>query len=134
MSVIQYILLTPFQRRRAQSSCHPHRVDSDVEQTYARRCSFWSTGRSYSWYVGLTFFTTKVVDIVIGMLAWMIGCWKIYGESVNPCQMFGMTANTSEIGKINIPNLANPYSAVCSGLTGLLFSGLISVGVSLLSM
>ncbi|KAH9916600.1 Na+/solute symporter [Epithele typhae] len=49
---------------------------------------------------------------VLGMLAWMIGCWKIYGE-------------------INIPNLAQPYSAVCSGLTGLLFSGIITVLVSL---
>ncbi|KAI0742384.1 Na+/solute symporter [Daedaleopsis nitida] len=49
---------------------------------------------------------------VLDMLAWMIGCWKIYGE-------------------INIPNLAKPYSAVCSGLTGLLFSGLITVLVSL---
>ncbi|KAL0952789.1 hypothetical protein HGRIS_007014 [Hohenbuehelia grisea] len=50
---------------------------------------------------------------VLGMLAWMIGCWKIYGA-------------------INITNLALPYSAVCSGLTGLLFSGIITVGVSLL--
>ncbi|PPQ80063.1 hypothetical protein CVT25_001492 [Psilocybe cyanescens] len=49
-----------------------------------------------------------------GMLAWMIGCWKIYGA-------------------INIPNLAQPYSAVCSGLTGLLFSGIITVGVSLMN-
>ncbi|OBZ74885.1 putative urea active transporter 1 [Grifola frondosa] len=32
---------------------------------------------------------------------------------------------------INVPNLAEPYSAVCSGLTGLLFSGLITVFVSL---
>ncbi|KAH7882194.1 Na+/solute symporter [Phlebopus sp. FC_14] len=50
----------------------------------------------------------------LGMLAWMIGCWKIYGQ-------------------INIPNLAEPYSAVCSGLTGLLFSGILSVSVSLMS-
>jgi len=55
-----------------------------------------------------------LIGATMGMLAWMMGCWKIYG-------------------KINIPNLANPYSAVCSGLTGLLFSGLISVGVSLLN-
>ncbi|KIJ35279.1 hypothetical protein M422DRAFT_262447, partial [Sphaerobolus stellatus SS14] len=34
---------------------------------------------------------------------------------------------------INIPNLAQPYSAVCSGLTGLLFSGLITVGISLIA-
>lgn len=39
---------------------------------------------------------------------------------------------TANAGAINIPNLAQPYSAVCSGLTGLLFSGLISVGVSLM--
>jgi hypothetical protein len=55
-----------------------------------------------------------LVGAVLGMLAWMIGCWKIYGA-------------------INIPNLANPYSAVCSGLTGLLFSGIITVSVSLIS-
>jgi hypothetical protein len=36
-------------------------------------------------------------------------------------------------GAINVPNLAQPYSAVCSGLTGLLFSGIITVGVSLMS-
>ncbi|KAI0071512.1 Na+/solute symporter [Panus rudis PR-1116 ss-1] len=50
---------------------------------------------------------------VLGMLAWMIGCWKIYGE-------------------INVANLAKPYSAVCSGVTGLLLSGLITVVVSLI--
>ncbi|KAH0833962.1 Na+/solute symporter [Lanmaoa asiatica] len=50
----------------------------------------------------------------LGMLAWMIGCWKIYGQ-------------------INIPNLAEPYSAVCSGLTGLLFSGILTVSVSLMN-
>ncbi|TFK37572.1 solute symporter family transporter [Crucibulum laeve] len=55
-----------------------------------------------------------LIGAILGMLAWMIGCWKIYGT-------------------INVPNLANPYSAVCSGLTGLLFSGLITVGVSLIS-
>ncbi|KAJ2992755.1 hypothetical protein NUW54_g7859 [Trametes sanguinea] len=57
-------------------------------------------------------FAGSISGAVLGMLAWMIGCWKIYGE-------------------INIPNLAEPYSAVCSGLTGLLFSGLITVLVSL---
>ncbi|KZV72202.1 Na+/solute symporter [Peniophora sp. CONT] len=50
---------------------------------------------------------------ILGMLAWMIGCLKIYGA-------------------INVPNLAEPYSAVCSGLTGLLFSGLITVGVTMI--
>ncbi|RDX48959.1 Na+/solute symporter [Lentinus brumalis] len=53
-----------------------------------------------------------IIGAVLGMLAWMIGCWKIFGE-------------------INVPNLAQPYSAVCSGLTGLLFSGLITGFVSL---
>ncbi|KAI9066782.1 Na+/solute symporter [Trametes sanguinea] len=57
-------------------------------------------------------FAGSISGAVLGMLAWMIGCWKIYGE-------------------INVPNLAEPYSAVCSGLTGLLFSGLITVLVSL---
>jgi hypothetical protein len=47
------------------------------------------------------------------MLAWMIGCWKINGA-------------------ITITNLALPISAVCSGLTGFMFSGLITVFVSLL--
>ncbi|KAI0776597.1 Na+/solute symporter [Trametes elegans] len=57
-------------------------------------------------------FSGCIIGAVLGMLAWMIGCWKIYGE-------------------INVPNLAQPYSAVCSGLTGLLMSGLITVAVSL---
>ncbi|KAF9502130.1 Na+/solute symporter [Pleurotus eryngii] len=55
-----------------------------------------------------------LIGATLGMTAWMVGCWKIYGV-------------------INVANLANPYSAVCSGLTGLLFSGLITVVVSLLS-
>ncbi|PPQ74951.1 hypothetical protein CVT26_011663 [Gymnopilus dilepis] len=54
-----------------------------------------------------------LIGASLGMVAWLVGCWKIYGS-------------------INIPNLAEPYSAVCSGLTGLLFSGIISVGVSLM--
>ncbi|EIW76837.1 Na+/solute symporter [Coniophora puteana RWD-64-598 SS2] len=58
-------------------------------------------------------FCGAVGGAVLGMIAWMIGCWKIYGA-------------------ITIPNLAEPYSAVCSGLTGLLFSGLLTVVVSLL--
>ncbi|KAG1786471.1 Na+/solute symporter [Suillus plorans] len=49
-----------------------------------------------------------------GILAWMIGCWKIYGQ-------------------INISNLAQPYSALCSALAGLFFSGIFTVGVSLLN-
>ncbi|KAK0430488.1 Na+/solute symporter [Armillaria borealis] len=55
-----------------------------------------------------------ILGAILGLMAWIIGCWKIYGT-------------------INITNLAKPYSAVCSGLTGLLFSGIITVGVSLLS-
>ncbi|EGO22556.1 putative urea transporter [Serpula lacrymans var. lacrymans S7.9] len=55
----------------------------------------------------------SVIGACLGMLAWMIGCWKIYGT-------------------INITNLAEPYSAVCSGLTGVLTSGLITVFVSLM--
>ncbi|KAF8430598.1 hypothetical protein L210DRAFT_3651726 [Boletus edulis BED1] len=51
---------------------------------------------------------------ILGMLAWMVACLKIYGQ-------------------INITNLADPYSAVCSGLTGLLFSGILTVSVSLMS-
>lgn len=34
------------------------------------------------------------------------------------------TIDVGETGEINIPNLAEPYSAVCGGLTGLLFSGI----------
>lgn len=57
--------------------------------------------------------------------------WKVFYFS-------GLSAKTSSMtnyfaGTINIPNLALPESAICSGLTGLLFSGLISVFVSLLS-
>ncbi|TBU51998.1 Sodium:solute symporter family-domain-containing protein [Dichomitus squalens] len=54
----------------------------------------------------------SIIGAILGMLAWMIGCWKIFGV-------------------INITTLAEPYSAVCSALTGLLFSGLITVLVSL---
>ncbi|EMD32761.1 hypothetical protein CERSUDRAFT_143319 [Gelatoporia subvermispora B] len=53
-----------------------------------------------------------IIGAILGMLAWMIGCWKIFGT-------------------INVANLAQPYSALCSGLTGLLFSGSITVLVSL---
>lgn len=55
----------------------------------------------------------SIIGAILGMLAWMIGCWKINGS-------------------ITIANLALPISAVCSGLTGFLFSGLITVFVSLL--
>ena len=73
-----------------------------------------------------------IVGAVLGMLAWMIGCWKIYGTS----SFQGRPRVSSDFeldfqGEINVPNLAQPYSAVCSGLTGLLFSGLITVLVSL---
>ncbi|KAJ4481149.1 solute symporter family transporter [Lentinula aciculospora] len=53
-----------------------------------------------------------ILGAILGMAAWMVGCLQI-------------------LGSINISNLANPYSAVCSGLTGLLFSGVITVGLSL---
>ncbi|PCH42865.1 Na+/solute symporter [Wolfiporia cocos MD-104 SS10] len=56
----------------------------------------------------------SIIGAVLGMLAWMIGCWKIYGKC-----------------SITVYNLATPYSAVCSGLTGLLLSGIITVSVSL---
>lgn len=55
-----------------------------------------------------------ILGAVLGLTAWIIGCWKIYGI-------------------INITNLAKPYSAVCSGLTGFLFSGIITVCISLLN-
>ncbi|KAF8438528.1 hypothetical protein L210DRAFT_749845 [Boletus edulis BED1] len=58
-------------------------------------------------------FCGAIGGAVLGMIAWMIGCLKIYGQ-------------------INIPNLADPYSAVCSGLTGLLFSGILTISVSLM--
>lgn len=54
----------------------------------------------------------SIVGAILGMLAWMVSCWKIYGS-------------------ITVANLAEPYSAVCSGLTGLLFSGVITVCVTL---
>jgi len=56
----------------------------------------------------------SVLGAVLGMIAWVVGCLKIYGS-------------------ITITNLALPYSAVCSGLTGLLFSGITTVGVSLIN-
>ncbi|KAG2126254.1 Na+/solute symporter, partial [Suillus bovinus] len=59
-------------------------------------------------------FCGAIGGALFGMLAWMIGCWKIYGQ-------------------INITNLAEPYSALCSTLTGLFFSGILTVGVSLLN-
>ncbi|KAG1738551.1 Na+/solute symporter [Suillus lakei] len=61
----------------------------------------------------------SIIGAILGMLAWMIGCWKINGEH------FRFRA-------ITIANLALPISAVCSGLTGFMFSGLITVFVSLL--
>ncbi|KAF8519445.1 hypothetical protein JB92DRAFT_3082281 [Gautieria morchelliformis] len=57
-------------------------------------------------------FAGTLTGFATGMAAWMVGCLKIYGQ-------------------INIPNLALPYSAVCSGVTSLLFSGIITVGISL---
>ncbi|KAG1816541.1 putative urea transporter [Suillus subaureus] len=65
----------------------------------------------------------SIIGAILGMLAWMIGCWKINGEH------FRLSHIT---GAITIANLALPISAVCSGLTGFMFSGLITVFVSLL--
>ncbi|GBE87221.1 Urea active transporter [Sparassis crispa] len=53
-----------------------------------------------------------IIGAILSMLAWMISCWKIFGT-------------------INVTNLAEPYSAVCSGVTGLIFSGIITILVSL---
>jgi len=74
----------------------------------------------------------SIFGAILGMLAWMVGCWKIFGK------FFVLSAKIRPMicyfsGTINIPNLALPESAVCSGLTGLLSSGLIAVFVSLLS-
>ncbi|KAJ3819321.1 Na+/solute symporter [Lentinula raphanica] len=67
---------------------------------------------SWSKLTKLAVILGPILGAIFGMAAWMIGCWKI-------------------LGSITITNLANPYSAVCSGLTGLLFSGVITVGISL---
>ncbi|KAJ3715700.1 Na+/solute symporter [Lentinula raphanica] len=67
---------------------------------------------SWSKLTKLAVIPGPILGAIFGMAAWMIGCWKI-------------------LGSITITNLANPYSAVCSGLTGLLFSGVITVGISL---
>ncbi|KAG9311093.1 Na+/solute symporter [Chiua virens] len=69
---------------------------------------------SWSKLTRVAVFCGAIGGACLGILAWMISCWKIYGQ-------------------INIPNLANPYSAVCSGLTGLLFSGVLTVFVSLMN-
>ncbi|ETW85023.1 urea transporter [Heterobasidion irregulare TC 32-1] len=58
-------------------------------------------------------FSGSLSGAALGMVAWMIGCRKIYGS-------------------ITITNLAQPYSAVCSGLTGLLISGTVTIAVSLI--
>ncbi|KAI0061273.1 Na+/solute symporter [Artomyces pyxidatus] len=68
----------------------------------------------WSKLTGIAVLAGSISGAVLGMLAWMIGCWKIYGS-------------------INITNLANPYSAVCSGLAGLLFSGIITVAVTMMN-
>ena len=66
------------------------------------------------------------------MLAWMIGCWKIYGEFLEVVMLSFGVSYVYPAGVINIQNLAKPYSAVCSGLTGLLVSGVVTVLVSLI--
>ncbi|KAI0321050.1 Na+/solute symporter [Amylostereum chailletii] len=63
--------------------------------------------------LGWVIISGTLTGTVLGMLAWMIGCLKIYGE-------------------INVANLAKPYSAVASGLAGLLFSGIVTVAISLI--
>ncbi|THH08605.1 hypothetical protein EW146_g8939 [Bondarzewia mesenterica] len=57
--------------------------------------------------------TGSLSGAALSMIAWIVGCKKIYG-------------------KVNVTNLAEPYSAVCSGLTGLLFSGIVTVSMSLI--
>ncbi|KAL6304080.1 Sodium:solute symporter family-domain-containing protein [Sparassis latifolia] len=52
-----------------------------------------------------------ITGAILSMLAWMIACWKIFGT-------------------INVTNLTEPYSAICSGLTGLIFSGIVTISVS----
>ncbi|GBE78963.1 Probable urea active transporter [Sparassis crispa] len=52
-----------------------------------------------------------ITGTILSMLASMITCWKISGT-------------------INVTNLAEPYSAVTGGLTGLIFSGLVTISVS----
>lgn len=47
-----------------------------------------------------------------GLLGWMIGCWKIYG-------------------KINVTNLALPYSAISGAAPGLVLSGITTVLITL---
>jgi len=54
----------------------------------------------------------SLVGTIFAMLGWFIGCWKIYGS-------------------INITNLALPYNAVTGGLSGYLFSGILTIGISL---
>ncbi|KAG1782935.1 putative urea transporter [Suillus placidus] len=62
----------------------------------------------------------SIIGAILGMLAWMIGCWKVNGAHFRFCV-------------ITIANLALPISAVSSGLTGFMFFGLITVFVSLWS-
>ncbi|KAJ3559680.1 hypothetical protein NM688_g202 [Phlebia brevispora] len=58
-------------------------------------------------------FSGCIIGAVTGWLAWMIGCWKIYGA-------------------INVANLGLPYSALCSELTGLSISAFFTIVVSLM--
>lgn len=77
----------------------------------------------------------SIVGAILGMLAWMVSCWKIYGL-LSPAIPMSTAAqsHSSSLGSITVANLAEPYSAVCSGLTGLLFSGVITVCVTLARM
>ena len=75
-------------------------------------------------------FSGCILGAILGMLAWMIGCWKIYGEFLEVVMLSFGVSYVYPAGVINIQNLAKPYSAVCSGLTGLLVSGVVTVLVS----
>lgn len=74
-----------------------------------------------------------LLGAILGMTAWMVGCWKIFGALTSSISIKPFERCSFVSGTINVANLAEPYSAVCSGLTGLLFSGIITVGLSLWS-
>lgn len=88
-------------------------------------------GLTVSWrkLTGASVLAGAIIGAVLGMTAWMIGCLKIYGNVVSTAG----SNSDAHAGEITITTLADPLSAVCSGLTGLLLSGIITVGVSLLS-
>lgn len=89
---------------------------TDLVKIDARRCLSWVTRRCYMW-------DDRLDD-------WMLEDLRWHSFGVSPKE----TLMEKTAGTINITNLANPYSAVCSGLTGLLFSGIVTVSVSLMGM